>query len=247
VSGVHPVARAGFGAAADVYERARPSYPEEAVVWLGLGRGDTVVDVGAGTGKLTRLLVATHARVIAVEPVEEMRGVLLERVPGAEVRAGTAEELGLPDGSADLIAVAQAFHWFDHERALAEFHRVLAPGGRLALVWNMRDLADPLQRAVEDLIAPYRHSNDATAKPRWRTPLEESRLFGPVTVQRMPNEQLLTVEGLCERVASTSFVAVLQPAERDALLDRVRALVRGRDEPIAYPYVTEVYVTIRTS
>jgi SAM-dependent methyltransferase len=246
VSHVHPVAAAGFGAAADVYERARPSYPEEAVAWLGLGGGDTVVDVGAGTGKLTRLLVATHARVIAVEPVAEMRAVLRDRAPGAEVQAGMAEALDLPDASADLVAVAQAFHWFDHRRALAEFHRVLKPGGRLALLWNMRDLADPLQRAIEDLIAPLRRSDDASVKSRWRKPLEESPLFGPLEVQRMPNEQRLTVEGLCERVASTSFVAVLDPAEREALLARVRERARGRGEPFAYPYVTEVYVTTRT-
>ena len=129
---MHPVAAAGFASAADVYDRARPSYPEEAVAWMAqrceLGEGKTVVDVGAGTGKLTRLLPTTRAHVIAVEPVAEMRA----KLTGVQALDGTAEEIPLPDGSADVITVAQAFHWFDHERALPELHRVLKPGGTFA-------------------------------------------------------------------------------------------------------------------
>jgi SAM-dependent methyltransferase len=132
VSGVHPVAAAAFARAADVYERARPSYPQEAVDWVaertGLGPGRTVVDVGAGTGKLTRLLVETGARVIAVETVAEMRA----KVTVIEALDGTAEQIPLPDAAADLITVAQAFHWFDLDRALPEMHRVLRPGRCLA-------------------------------------------------------------------------------------------------------------------
>src|SRR5579885_2647743 len=168
---VHPVAAAGFGAAADVYERARPSYPQAAVDWLvaraGLGPGRTVVDVGAGTGKLTRLLVPTGARVVAVEPLPEMRAL----IEGAEVLEGTAEELPLDDASADVITVAQAFHWFDHDRALPELHRVLRPVGVLALFWNMRDLDHPLQRGVEDLLTPVRDGLVPQREGRWREPL----------------------------------------------------------------------------
>lgn len=242
--GVHPVAAAGFGAAADVYERARPSYPPQAIDWLvertGLGPGATVVDVGAGTGKLTRLLVPTGARVVAVEPVAAMREQLRVAAPGAEALEGTAEALPVDDESADAITVAQAFHWFDHDRALPELHRVLKRGGALALVWNMRDLADPLQRGVEDLLAPLR--DGAAVKPAWREPLARSPLFSAPEVARFRHEQRLGLEGLCERVASTSFVAAMPIEEREELLARVRALATGLDEPFALPYVTKVYV-----
>jgi len=247
---IDPVAAAGFGAAADVYERARPSYPQEAVDWLvertALGAGKTVVDVGAGTGKLTRLLVPSGARVVAVEPVAEMRARLREAAPGAEALQGTAEAVPLADGAADVATVAQAFHWFDHARALPELHRVLKPGGALVLVWNMRDLADPLQQRVEDLLAPLRPESDAQAGA-WREPLARSPLFGEPEEARFRHEQLFTVEGLCERVASTSFVAAMPTDEREELLDRVRALAAGVPEPFAFPYVTEVSVARRNA
>jgi ubiquinone/menaquinone biosynthesis C-methylase UbiE len=132
-----------FARVADVYERARPSYPAEAVAWIveraGLGPGAVVCDVAAGTGKLTRLLLPSGARVIAVEPVPEMREQLEAAVAGVEVLDGTAESLPLDDTSVDCITVAQAFHWFDYGRALPELERVIRPGGRLAVIWNVRD------------------------------------------------------------------------------------------------------------
>lgn len=247
MSGVHPVAAAGFGAAADVYERARPSYPDAALRWIaehaGLAAGRTVVDVGAGTGKLTRLLAGTHARVIAVEPVEGMRAVLQERVPGIEIMHGVAEALPLPDATADVVTVAQAFHWFDHAKAVPELRRVLKPGGCLVLIWNSRDMSDPLQHALEELLAPLREEAPYQLGGAWRGPLEESGLFGPAEEAQFAIVQELTTEGVSERVASTSFVAAMSPAEREALLERVRALSAGRPEPFAFPYVTEVYLT----
>jgi SAM-dependent methyltransferase len=248
---VHPVAAAGFGAAADIYERARPSYPEEAVAWISerakLGPGMTVVDVGAGTGKLTRLLLPTGARVVAVEPVPEMRAKLMEVAAGAEAVDGTAEQLPLPDASADAITVAQAFHWFDHERALPELHRVLKPGGLLVLIWNSRDLDDPLQREVEKLIKPLRKEVIAQETGAWREPLRRSPLFLQPEEAWFRFEQNLTADGLCERVASTSFVAAMNEDERVALLLRVRALVADRGTSFAFRYVTEVYVAERAS
>jgi ubiquinone/menaquinone biosynthesis C-methylase UbiE len=244
---MNPVAAAGFGSAADVYERARPSYPEAAVSWLaeraGLDYGTTVVDVGAGTGKLTRLLASTHARVIAVEPVEAMRDVLLDRVPGVEVLAGTAEALPLPDATADAVTCAQSFHWFANETAIAELHRVLKPEGALVLIWNSRDMSDPLQRALEDLLGSLREGVIGQLEGAWRDAIEGSALFGPLEEARFELKQTLTPEGVCDRVASTSFVAAMPAAEREALLARVRELVGTRDEPVAFPYVTEVYVT----
>lgn len=244
---IHPSAAVGFANAADVYERARPSYPQEAIDWLvaqtGLGRGRTVVDLGAGTGKLTRLLLPTGARVVAVEPIAEMRA----HIEGAEVLDGTAESIPLPDASADLVTVAQAFHWFDHERALPEIHRVLREGGSLVLVWNMRDLDDPLQRGVEELLQPFRDGVPGQVAGTWREPLARSGLFGNATVGEFTYAQRFTADDLCDRVASTSYVAAMRPVDRDELLVRVRALIYGIEEPFAFPYKTEVHIVPRSS
>jgi len=244
---VDPVAAAGFAAAADLYERARPSYPPEAIDWLvaqtALGPGRTIVDLGAGTGKLTRLLQPTGARILAVEPIGEMRA----HIVGAEVLDGTAEAIPLDDGSADVVAVAQAFHWFDQERALPEIHRVLRDGGSLVLVWNMRDLDDPLQRGVEDLLAPIRQDVPGQALGAWRDPLGRSALFGPAVVGTFDYEQQFTADDLCDRVASTSFVATMSPIDREELLVRVRALAARLDEPFPFRYISEVHVIPRSS
>src|ERR687892_898838 len=144
-SSVHESAARGFAQAPEDYERGRPTYPPEALALLArilrLEPGRTVLDLAAGTAKLTRALVPTGARLVAVEPVAAMRAKLAESLPEARVLAGTAERIPLVDGSVDAVAVAQAFHWFDGDEALAEIHRVLRPGGRLGLVWNMRDEA----------------------------------------------------------------------------------------------------------
>jgi SAM-dependent methyltransferase len=244
---IDPVAAAGFAAAADAYERARPSYPQEAVDWVarqtGLGPGKLVADLGAGTGKLTRLLPPTGARVIAVEPVSEMRA----KITIAEAVPGTAEEIPLDDASVDVVTVAQAFHWFDHERALPELHRVLKPGGWLALFWNSRDLDDPLQRAVEDTLAPLRRGVVSQAEGAWRAPLAASGLFGEPEVRRFRYEQQFTADDLVDRVASTSFVAAMDDADRAGLLARIRALAHGCREPFPFPYVTDVHLIPRTS
>jgi SAM-dependent methyltransferase len=246
VNWIDPVAAAGFGSAAEVYERARPSYPPEAIDWLlmrtGVGLDDTIVDLGAGTGKLTRLLVPSGARVIAVEPVPEMRAL----IGAGEAIDGTAEAIPLADGCAALVTVAQAFHWFDLDRALPEIHRVLRPGGCLALVWNMRDLGDPVQRGVEELLAPYRGRLSAQREGTWRAPFAASPLFGDLETAEFRYEQRFTAADLEDRVASTSFVAAMSEEERRPLLDQVRALVADHDEPFPFPYATEVIVSRRT-
>ena len=135
MSRIHEAAAVGFARGADAYERGRPEYPADALEPLRLSPDLTVLDLAAGTGKLTRPLAASGARVIAVEPVAEMRAALPSSV---ETLDGTAESIPLGDGSVDLVTVGQAFHWFDGDAALAEIHRVLRPGGRLALVWNRR-------------------------------------------------------------------------------------------------------------
>jgi SAM-dependent methyltransferase len=249
VTRINAQAAAGFSAAADEYERARPSYPDDAVAFVveraGLHPGRTVVDVGAGTGKLTRLLVPSGARVIAAEPVAEMRAKLEEAAPKAEAVDATAEELPLADGAADAVTVAQAFHWFDHDRALPELHRVLRPGGLLVLVWNMRDTSDPLQHELEQILRPLRNVPYGAEDGGWRSVLEASPLFGAVEERRFCYVQTFRVPDLLDRVASTSFVAAMGEEERAEVLDRVRGLVADVAEPFDFPYVTEVDVVPR--
>lgn len=247
--GVHETAQRGFGAAADVYEESRPGYPAEAIDWLagelGLRPGSTVVDLAAGTGKLTRALIPTGADVIAVEPVGEMCRALRRTSPEADARSGTAERTGLPASSADAVTVAQAFHWFDGPKALTEIHRVLRPAGRLALVWNVRDLDDPTQRAVDDLFAPYRGDTPSHRSGHWRRALDASELFEPTAKRRFPNVQTLNAASLVSRVGSTSFIADLPDPERRRVLERARAIASDLPDRFPFPYTTEIEVLAR--
>jgi SAM-dependent methyltransferase len=237
-----------FAGVAEVYERARPSYPAEAVAWIvercGLGPGAVVCDVAAGTGKFTRLLVPTGARVIAVEPVPEMRGQLEAAVAGVVALAGAAESLPLDDASVDCITVAQAFHWFDYGRALPELGRAIRPGGRLALIWNVRDDRDPLAAAVEEVIAPFVPPEQGVERP-WREPLEAFAAFGEIEHRGFPFEQLLDADGLVERIASISWIARLDDDTRRGVLERIRKLGNARGAPFSFPYITETFVCER--
>lgn len=260
---VHPTAARGFEAAAPAYERGRPGYPAEALEWIArraaVGPASTVVDLAAGTGKLTRLLVQTGARVVAVEPVDSMRSTLEAVVPAAEAMAGTAESMPLPGSFADLVTVAQAFHWFSTDEALGEIHRVLRPGGTLALVWNRRDMSQPLQQQLAELISAYRADEPTQHGGAWGEALGRSPLFSaPGAAGRArrrrrrrncaPAEatfaysQHLDAEGVLDRVMSVSFLAALGAGERAELSDRVRGLVAGLPEPVELRYRTAVYL-----
>jgi SAM-dependent methyltransferase len=246
---VHGTARRGFATAAGVYEESRPGYPDEAIGWLadrlGLRAGATVVDLAAGTGKLTRLLTPTAATVIAIEPVDEMRDALRRTTPAADARPGTAERTGLPDSSADAVTVAQAFHWFDGPAAIAEIHRIVRPAGRLALVWNIRDLDDPVQHAVDDLFRPHRGDTPSHRSGRWRAALDETDLFTTTAKEEFPNIQTLDAESLVRRVASTSFIADLPAPDRDRVLDQVRAIAADLPDRFPFPYTTEIEIFTR--
>ena len=241
---VHRIAAEGFASSADAYERGRPGYPAQAIDWLrerlGLGSRSEVVDLAAGTGKLTRALVDLGCRVTAVEPVDEMREMI--RRP-ARALEGTAESIPLDERSADLVTVGQAFHWFDWDVALAEVHRVLRPGGRLALLGNVRILEDPVQAAFEELLSPYTEKIPRHRDGEWRRALEESQLFGPLDEASFPNEQRLDADALVDRVGSTSAVGALGPQQRDAVLSRARNL--AADGPVLLRYRCEVQITAR--
>jgi SAM-dependent methyltransferase len=234
----------GLARSVAAYERGRPGYPPAAVDFLAarlrLGPGRTVVDLAAGTGKLTRPLLATGAEVVAVEPVAEMRAAL---PAGARTVDGRAEAMPLTTASADAVAVAQAFHWFDGDAALAEIHRVLRPGGALALVWNRRRMDEPLNQAIEELTSPYRAHTSSFHTGAWRVAFEGTELFGPLEGRAFPNEQSLDADGLADRVASVSFIAALDEKERTNVLRAVRAL--AGDAGVTIHHDTEVEVADR--
>jgi SAM-dependent methyltransferase len=256
---LNPAAALGFQRAARLYEQVRPDYPppvgELLARELGLGPGVRALDLAAGTGKFTRLLLAAGAAVVAVEPVVAMRGQLAAALPDVELLDGRAEALPLPDASVDLVTVAQAFHWFDAGAALAEIARVLRPGGGLALVWNVRDEATDWVQAFTELVVevgggrPYASYGAADVRDAMEGPLavvRDSPAFGELHAQRFENPVAATVDSVVARAASTSFIASLPDDERDAGLARVRALLDAhpsladRDE-FVFPHHTDVF------
>jgi SAM-dependent methyltransferase len=251
---VHEAATIGFGRAADEYERGRPGYPAEAVAWLverlAVDEEKAILDLAAGTGKLTRQLAPTGARIVAVEPLGDMRARLEDALPGVQALAGTAEAIPLPDASVDAATVGQAFHWFANERALAEIHRVLRPGGRLGLIWNARDESAEWVARLSRLIEPHRGDVPRYVSRKWQRAFDTTRLFGPLEERQFPFAHDMDVETLVARVASISFIAALPAKRRERVLADVRELVeshpatRGRAS-FALPYRTAVFVTAR--
>src|SRR5689334_18496431 len=209
---------------------------------LDLRPGRIVLDVGAGTGKLTRELVATGARVLAVEPVPGMREILARVVPDADVRDGTAEALPIGDRAVDAITAASAFHWFDTPVALAEFQRVLTPGGRLAVMWHRRRSDEPTHRAIDAIIGQYRGPTRSHEDGRWRAQVEQSGRFAFAAETRLPFEQRLDREGLVDRIGSISFVAALPDSDRDDVLRQIGELADRSPGPVRLGYTSELFV-----
>jgi len=238
---------ASFGGVADVYERSRPGYPADAVRWLTSG-GHTaeepcdVIDLGAGTGKLTRTLVDLGHRVTAVEPLPEMLDQLRSAVPGVTAVEGGAEAIPLPAGSADVVTVAQAFHWFDHGPALVEIARVLRSGGRVALVWNIRDESQPYVSELSDAMVGRTGVDTGSIDP-----IDASGLFGPVERATFSHVQAVDRETLLELVRSRSYCAVLSAEEQAPVLQNVDDLFteHARDGVLELPYLTECFRATR--
>ena len=234
-----------FESVADLYERVRPTYPGEAVDWLTqklrIDGRSSVLDLGAGTGKLTRAFVPHAGRVVAVEPGPNMLAELRQAVPQAEAHLGAAEAIPLPDGSVDAVVCGQSFHWFRTDDALAEIRRVLRPGGGLGLIWNVRDPADPVREEVTTLLHPF--------MPPGRPPLPTTVVglidvaFGRVQSASFRFEQELDAEGVVGRILSISFVAAAAPERRAELAETLRAMVTRQGGRVAFRYVSEVYVS----
>jgi SAM-dependent methyltransferase len=234
-----------------VYERGRPDYPAAAidriVDRLDLRPGRTVLDLAAGTGKLTRLLVPSKANVIAVEPVREMRDELERRVRGVAVLAGTAERMPLTDRYVDAVTVGQAFHWFKQDEALREIHRVLRPGGGVALIWNARDERHPVQAALSEVFDELEGDTPRRKQREWRTLLPDSGLYERCERALFEHDQPVDEQGLIERVVSTSFIAAAPQAVHDEVEARVRAIARAAEQPIRLSYMTELYLGYKPS
>ena len=231
---------ASFDAAADAYERGRPSYPEAALDWLLPPGARRVLDLGAGTGKLTRQVAARGLDVVAVDPSEAMLDRLRLAVPGVTALRGTAEAIPLPSGSVDVALVAQAWHWVDPALAVPEVARVLKPGGRLGLLWNHRDESEGWTRKLGALLARLGSMEDGSLAPPVGPP------FGPVERCDLRWSQPVDAAALLDLVASRSYFIVLPEAEKAPVLDDVRALIArepgfDRRGSVPMPYVTRCW------
>ena len=238
-AGIDPAALA-FGAVATEYERARPTYPPEIVDALRLPTGARVCDLAAGTGKFTRLLVTRGFDVVAVEPVDGMRAQLAEVLPDVDVVDGAAEAIPLPDGSVGAVTVAQAFHWFRFDAALAEIARVLRPGGVVAIVFNERDERVDWVRQWNDRLEWHGRRIAYYQRVDWSDVLTGAG-FGDVSRLDIQWVQPMTRELLAARVRSVSYIAEQPDDVQQQYVERVLALTDGFDEPFDLPYVTHLW------
>jgi SAM-dependent methyltransferase len=244
---------ASFGRRAGAYDDSRPSYPEAAidlvVAELDIGPEAEVVDLAAGTGKLTRLLAARFPNLTAVEPSDGMRASLRRSLPEIRIEAGTAESIPLADRSVDAVFVAEAFHWFDPERAVAEIGRVLVSGGGLVLLWNRerwRPEANPWLAEFGKLIEPLLSRGEPHPSERgsWAGELEAIGDLEPVERAEVDHVHRLDRDGFVELISTWSFVANLPEAERATLLAEVATLL-GDQASVELDYVTELIWTRR--
>ncbi len=229
-----------FGQAADVYERSRPTYPPEAAAWLVPPFATTVVDLAAGTGKFTRSLVELGLDVIAVEPDAVMLATLADNLPGVRVVEGSAEHMPLPDDSADVVTVAQAWHWVDAPLAEREIARVLRPGGSLGLVWNLRDDRVDWVRQLGEVMG----GSEAEHYTRGSVVIGEP--FGETEYFEVDWSMQTSADALVELVASRSYIIAAEAEEREKIFAGVRDLVAthpalaGR-ETFELPYRTRCF------
>jgi SAM-dependent methyltransferase len=247
---VRPAAATGSSDGADIYAASRPAYPGEALDWLpdriGIGPDSRVVEVGAGTGLFTSLLLETGAKVLAIDPVAEMLVHLASTLPDVTTAIATAEALPVADGSVDAVICATAFHWFATPQVVAEFRRVLRPGGTLGLIWNVRDNDVPWVRRLSEITDRYQDDAPRQKSQAWRAVFPAPG-FTPLHESTMRYDHVGTAEEvIVGRTLSTSFIAALPEDRRASLVDEVRAMIAATPElagknEIHFPYVTRAY------
>ncbi|AIB36408.1 MULTISPECIES: class I SAM-dependent methyltransferase [Pseudomonas] len=256
MTGVHTSAQQGFSTQAVTYAQGRPDYPRQLTGWLAdtlrIDAQSSVIDLGAGTGKFTRLLSTLAPTLTAVEPVAAMGAQLTKLLPDVRLVNGTAESIPLPSASADAVVCAQAFHWFSTEAALAEIHRVLKPDGRLGLVWNVRDDSVDWVAAITEIITPYEGDTPRFHTGRWREAFT-GEYFSDPEVTCFPYSHVGSPqEVIMDRFLSVSFIAALPDAPKAVVTAQLQALIdthpalKGRDT-VAFPYQTQAYVCHRLS
>jgi len=253
-SALHHAARQGFSSAAEAYSHGRPDYPPALLPWLrqalGLGPGRSAVDLGAGTGKFTPLLIATGASVVAIEPVDAMRAQLLRSLPTVTALAASAQSLPLADASVDAVLCAQAFHWFASAEALREIGRVLKAGGKLGLVWNVRDESVDWVAAITRIVAPYQGDTPRFHTGEWRR-LFPGELFSGLEETVLSYRHRGSARRvIVERVLSVSFIAALPEADRKHVEQSLDQLIASHAElrgaaSIEFPYRTHAYCSTR--
>jgi SAM-dependent methyltransferase len=244
---LHPLAQ-GFAGVAAEYERGRPEYAPAVVgalaAELHVRPGDPVLDLAAGTGKLTRALIAGGFDVVAVEPQESLRTVLQDRVGSARAREGLAEQIPLPDASMQAVTVADAFHWFDRPRALDEIRRVLAPGGGLALLntvpdWRGASWAHELGTLLMRSRPEHPHFDGAP----WQDFVRAAEGWAEPWEIRVTTHPLVDLEGILALVASMSWIAAMPEAQRAEKLGVMRELLQSGTAPDRMPLHVEVGLT----
>ncbi|WP_117213470.1 class I SAM-dependent methyltransferase [Allorhizocola rhizosphaerae] len=223
--------RLSFGSVAEHYDRVRPTYPRAALEWVLGTQPRRVLDLGAGTGLLSRAVMTLGHEVVAVEPDPGMRARFDAVTPGVTALAGSAEEIPLPDASVDVVVVGQAYHWFNPDRSHPEIARVLKPGGVFAPMWNTRDLDREWTIKLDDIL---------------RNPVESGAaedfgpLFTPIETALFKHSVPQTPDGLCELVKSRSYFIVSPPERQEEILQKVRDLTAELGETFDMPYTTEV-------
>lgn len=247
---LHPAAAAGYGQSAQLYARGRPGFPPQALDWLKadlqLGPGKIALELGAGTGKFTKLLLQTDAEIVAVEPVAAMLALLTADQPAVNSLRASAQNLPLSTASVDAVICAQSFHWFATGAAVAEIHRVLKPGGMLGLIWNVRDRSVAWVEGLTQILDRYEGDAPRYDDGEWRSvfPAPGFEPFQERSVAHLHTGNPESV--ILDRVASVSFIAALPETERRLVLDEVRALIAASPEladkqTVGMPYRTTMF------
>ncbi|ALI09134.1 MULTISPECIES: class I SAM-dependent methyltransferase [Pseudomonas] len=254
MANIQKAAQIGFSSQAHTYAKGRPNYPSELSAWLeqelDLLPGSAVIDLGAGTGKFTRLLKSMALDVIAVEPVEAMRAEFAQSLPDVRIVEGTADSIPFESGMAQAVVCAQAFHWFANEKALAEIYRVLRANGRLGLIWNVRDESEDWVAAITDIITPYEGDTPRFHTGSWQLPFTGNYFSTPELTCFRYTHSGSAREVIMDRFLSVSFIAALPAAEKAKVSDQLQHLIdthpslRGR-ETIDFPYQTQAYLCRR--